>query len=186
MIYLTQSDILTQLDECLVQDVLDGKDYRLDEAERYSIELAKSYLAPRYETEILFTPYVSKEDTDPQDYFEGMKLITESTSGNISDIVECVGTNGTGGFVIEPDCRNYMLKDIILSITIFSLERVCAYRQIPIYIVDKHDFSIELLKEINRGRVSIDLPYKSEDTIENQQGFGIMYGKSSNSDYNDY
>tara|TARA_R110002126_G_scaffold224073_1_gene369014 strand:- start:782 stop:1342 length:561 start_codon:yes stop_codon:yes gene_type:complete len=186
MIFLTNSDIKKQLDDCLLEDVLSGNDYLLDESERYSIEVSRAYLQPRYNTDMVFIPYVDKSTTPTNEYFDGLKLLTASTSGNQADIIECVGTNGTGGFVIEPDCRDYVLKDIILSIAIYDLERKVAYRQIPIMVQDKHDLAIKMLEDINRGRMTINLPYKSDETVENQQGFGIVHGKNTNSIYNKY
>tara|TARA_R110000744_G_scaffold301831_1_gene410804 strand:- start:91 stop:645 length:555 start_codon:yes stop_codon:yes gene_type:complete len=184
MIFLTKSDIAKQLDDCLLEEVLEGKDFLLDEAERYAVEMARSYLQPRYDTEMVFLPYVlANTNPTPQ---EGLKLLTESTAGIYADTIEVYGTNGTGGFVLENDPRDYILKDIVLSICIYDLERKVAFRQIPIMVQDKHDIAIENLKEINKGRMTINLSYKSEDTIENQQGFGIVHGKSANSDYNDY
>ena len=183
MIYLTPSDISKQLDDCLLQDVLDGKDYLLDESEQYAIEVSRSYLQPRYDTDIIFLPYVlANTIPTPQ---EGLKLYTESTSGAQADLIQVYGTNGTGGFVIESDPRNYMLKDIILSITIYDLERKVAFRQIPIMVQDKFDMAIKFLEDNNRGRATINL--KRLDTDEpNQTGFGIIHGKNNNSSYNDY
>lgn len=85
----------------------------------------------------------------------------------------------------NPDDRNVIIKQLVLDITVHNLVQRIHPRQVSETIVDRYNSAIDMLKQIQRGDISINLK-KYEGTEEFQNHQAIRWGISKSGLRNSY
>lgn len=82
-------------------------------------------------------------------------------------------------FWTKEDARDHLIKGIVLDITIFELHGLINPRNIPVFIGDRRDNAMNIVKNIQKGIIAPDLPIY----FDKERGQEIAFGSSKKNSY---
>ena len=132
----------------------------------------------------LYNTIYNNDDTITQIDYSSLTMSEANTYlSNIQNFDQYLALNQERDF--NKDDRNVIIKQLVLDITVHNLVQRLHPRQISDTIVDRYNQAIDMLKQIQRGDISINLK-KYDEAMAFQNNLNVRHGISKSGLRNSY
>lgn len=202
--YILKQDVLGYLDSNTLDELTGGKkaigsgsatsgdDSVWERLAPNAKEFVKGYSRHWYDMDSEMASFY--EYSASSAFEEGQRVASvEDTDGNrtlyvcVQDAVAGTSLTDTD-FFAETDERNSVVLESCVLILIYNLSRRVNPRQVPEQRQIDYDRAIETLKDIQRGRIMLDIPQRTidEDDLASDAGQSVAYGDFEDVTQDDY
>ncbi len=132
----------------------------------------------------LYNTIYNNDDTITEIDYSVIDISTANTYlNNINNFDQYLALNQERDF--NKDDRNVIIKQLVLDITVHNLVQRLHPRQVSDTIVDRYNQAIDMLKQLQRGDISINLK-KYDEAMAFQNNLNVRHGISKSGLRNSY
>lgn len=202
--YILKQDVLSYIDASTLDELTGGKraigsasatsgdDLIWEKLIPNAKESVKGYSRHWYDMDKEMRPYYEYSDTSS--FTEGDRVASEEDDDGNRDLYLCIqdaaeGIDLTDTDYFEPvDSRNSVVLECSVLILIYNLSRRKNPRQVPEQRQTDYNRAIDTLKDIQRGRITLEIAQREidEDDLASDAGQTCSYGNFENVTQDDY